>query len=215
MSATVGYPPAPDEGPDGKRMKPLRRVALAGLGSLLLGVATATSAGLLYPDEFTLRHLLKWLAVGSLLGLLLLLPLASDERTVGRRLQPLRLTGLACLASLLFGAAIAICAGLTYPAERTLHGLFLWLAIGISMGLLLFVPMAVLETFRANLVRRLLPYAFYIQWYVSLAMAFAMGYLLASARHTAFDAIGIVAVFVVFLGACTKAAFFFVFRTSD
>ena len=67
----------------------------------------------------------------------------------------------------------------------------------------------------ANLVRRLLPYAFYIQWYVSLAMAFAMGYLLASARHTAFDAIGIVAVFVVFLGACTKAAFFFVFRTSD
>jgi hypothetical protein len=130
-------------------------------------------------------------------------------------MKPLRLVALACLGSLVLGVAIALSAGLAYPAERTLRGVLTWLAIGSSMGLLLFLPMAVLEALRPTLARWLRPYAFPIQWYASLAMALTMGYILASVRHAAFDPIAIVAGFVVWLGAWTKLGLWVIFRPSE
>ena len=46
-------------------------------------------------------------------------------------------------------------------------------------------------------------------------MALAMGYFLASVRHAAFDAIGIVAIFMVWLGAMTKVGLWIVFRPGE
>jgi hypothetical protein len=140
-------------------------------------------------------------------------PSAPDEGPAGKRMQPLRLIGLACLGSLLLGTVITICAGFTYPAERTLRGLLVWLAIGISMGLLHFLPIAVVEALRPILARRLRSSAFHIQWYVSLAMALGMGYFLASIWHATFGGMVLVAVLIIWLCAWTKLSLSIVFRT--
>ena len=137
-------------------------------------------------------------------------PWSTQNRT--KSLCPLVLV---VLGPMLLGVAMAAAAVLTAAESRNIHGILLWLFMGIVLGLVLFLPMAVLEAFRPTLARRLRPYACHIERYVSLAMALAMGYLLASGRYAAFDVTTMLAGFVVWLGAMTKVGLWILFRPSE
>ncbi|MHC4442042.1 MAG: hypothetical protein ACYTF1_04670 [Planctomycetota bacterium] len=87
---------------------------------------------------------------------------------------------------------------------RTLQGILIFFAVGAAVGLLFFTPIAMAEAFRTSLARLIWPYSSRVQWYVSLLMAAAMGYIFASVRHDAFDRLTAAAFILVFLGAMAK-----------
>jgi uncharacterized membrane protein YdcZ (DUF606 family) len=134
-----------------------------------------------------------------------------DEGPAGQRMQPLRPLTLACLGPLLLGVAIAASAGLTTSDPRTVRTILIWFTTGAITGALLFVPIAVLLRFRRTLARRLRPYAFRIQWHLSIGGALGLGYLLGSTRHATADRFTIPAVLLVLLCAWTKIGLSVVF----
>jgi hypothetical protein len=119
-------------------------------------------------------------------------------------MKPLRPIVIAVLGAVLLGVAVTIAAVLTAPDARNAPRMLVWLITGAAMGLVIFVPIAVTEMFRSRLIWWLQPHWFRIQWFVSLTMAGAMGYVIASSVHKTFDPLTALAMVCVFLGAMTK-----------
>jgi hypothetical protein len=135
-----------------------------------------------------------------------------NEGPARRWSKPLGPMALACLGSLLCGVAVAASAGLTTSDPRSVRGILLWFAVGVVLGLLLFVPAAVLVRYREPLARRLRPHANHIERIVSLIMANALGYWLGSTLHAAPAWISILAFVLVGLGAFAKVGLSIVFE---
>src|ERR1700693_5167437 len=126
-----------------------------------------------------------------------------------KSLSPIVIAGV---GPLLLGIAVTLAALLTAPNMHDARGVSIWFGMGLGMGVILFVPMAVAVKFRSGLVRRLGPHLFCIQWCVSLIMAGAMGYIVASSLHKTFDAITGLSMLLVFLGAMTKTNLGIIFK---
>lgn len=118
-----------------------------------------------------------------------------------KSLRPI--TSLA-LAAVLGGVAVAIIASIAKPDTMTVPGLLLWFGSGAASGLIVVAPIAAGEAFREPLTRLVGQRAFHLNWYVSLLMAMAMGYVYASIHHQVFDKLTAVSLVVVFLGAGVK-----------
>jgi hypothetical protein len=104
------------------------------------------------------------------------------------------------------GIAVSVIAASVGHDAWTARDGFAWFVVGAALGALILVPIAVVEAFRATLSNILGPYAFRIRWYVSLTMAAAMGYLLATMRQGAFDVFAVLAIAIVLVGAMIKMA---------
>jgi hypothetical protein len=122
---------------------------------------------------------------------------------------------IAVLGPVLLGFAVALAALLTAPDTRNGKGVLIWFTAGIGTGLVMFVPIAAAVKLRPRLHRWLLPHTFRIQWHVSLTMASAMGYVVASYAHKTFDGITALALLLVFLGAMTKTGLGIIFKRDD
>jgi hypothetical protein len=130
-------------------------------------------------------------------------------------MKPLSPIVIAGVGPLLLGIAVTLAALLTAPDMRDARGVSLWFGMGVGMGLIMLGPIAVAVKFRSGLVRRLGPNLFRIQWCVSLIMAGAMGYIVASSLHKTFDAITGLAMLLVFLGAMTKTNLGIIFKREE
>ncbi|MGQ0633035.1 MAG: hypothetical protein ACT4QC_00340 [Planctomycetaceae bacterium] len=110
------------------------------------------------------------------------------------------------LAGLLGGVIIAIIAAIANPNSdtRTVRGLLIWFVAGAGSGLFMVAPIVAGEVFHRPLARFLGYRAFRVNWYVSLGMAMALGYLYSSMYHQTFDTLAAVSLVVVFLGALAK-----------
>jgi hypothetical protein len=108
------------------------------------------------------------------------------------------------LAGVLGGVAMATCAAIVLPDARTVLKLLIWFGIGAVGSLIAIAPIVAGEVFRTPLTRLLEQRAFHVNWYVSLLMAMAMGYVFASAYHQMFDKLTAVSLVAVFLGAWVK-----------
>ena len=129
--------------------------------------------------------------------------------------SPLRPRAMLVIGVVTSACVFALALVLILPEQRTLRGLLIGLVSGAGAGLLIFGPLALAialrERLRGWLARRL----FAVQWYVSLAMTFSLGYLLACGRNSRFDGYAAVALLVVFIGALTKTAIALVFRSEQ
>ena len=85
----------------------------------------------------------------------------------------------------------------------TVRSCVIWFVAGAVQGALVLAPIAAGEGLATRLAR-LRPHAFQIEWNVSLAMAVAIGYILAYLRHGTIDGFVLLAFAVVFIGAGIK-----------
>ncbi len=106
----------------------------------------------------------------------------------------------------LVGVAVSAVAAIAGHDACTVRSSLISFVMGLVLGALILTPIAAVEAFRARLAYLLGAYAFRIQWYVSLTMAFAMGYALASMRQGGFDGFVGLAFAAVFIGAMIKMA---------
>ncbi|MGA2497337.1 MAG: hypothetical protein ABSH20_06330 [Tepidisphaeraceae bacterium] len=125
-----------------------------------------------------------------------------------KQLTPL---AMLCIGPLLAGVAAAVACTAVQADMRNARGIAIGFAAGVVMGLVLLVPIATAETFRTILARALGPYAFRLQWYVSLAMAGSVGYIYGS-RHEALNRFTGLAWVLVFFGATIKVMMSIIFE---
>lgn len=122
-------------------------------------------------------------------------------------MKPLRPLLILAAGLPLAGMAVSVIAAIVGHDAWTARGGVVWFVAGAALGALILVPIALVEASRATLSDFLSPYAFRVQLYVSLTMAAAMGYLLATLRQGASnDVFAIVAMAIVFVGAMIKMA---------
>lgn len=104
------------------------------------------------------------------------------------------------------GAAVSSVAAIAGHDACTVRSSLIWFGTGLVFGALILTPIAAVEAFRPRLLHLLGPYAFRIERYASLSMAFAMGYVLASMRQSVFDRFVGLALALVFICAMLKMA---------
>jgi hypothetical protein len=121
-------------------------------------------------------------------------------------MRPLRPVTILAAGLPLAGAAVSIVAAIVGHDAWTARGGFIWFVMGAVLGALILTPIALAEAFRAGWSHLIGPYAFRLEWYVSLSMAVATGYLLATMRQGAFDLVSGLAIAIVLVGAMIKMA---------
>lgn len=100
------------------------------------------------------------------------------------------------------GVAVGCAAWFALPRSPSS---ILWaVGIGVAGGLVCFGPIAAVLAAKARRPEWFARHSFHLQWYTSILMALALGYLAASIHHQVFDAIGAVCMGVVALGAALK-----------
>lgn len=112
------------------------------------------------------------------------------------------------LAAALGGTAVAIVVAVVQPDTRTDRGMAILFGCGAAVGIFAVAPIVAGEFFNRHALRILGRHAYRVNWYVSLLMAAAMGYLFASVHHGAFDNLAMAAAGTVLLGALTKTFLF-------
>jgi hypothetical protein len=100
--------------------------------------------------------------------------------------------------------ALACGAWFALPPERTVHGILSAFGIGAAGGLLFFGPLAGALAVRAKPGGWLTRNYWRIQWYVSLGVMLALGYLAACIRHDVVDAMTFACMALVALGVALK-----------
>jgi divalent metal cation (Fe/Co/Zn/Cd) transporter len=103
----------------------------------------------------------------------------------------------------LAGISVAVVAAIVGHDPCTVRSCVIWFIAGAIQGAVVLAPFAASEGLRTRLAY-LRPYTFRIQWDVSLAMAVALGYILAYLRQGIFDGFVVLAFAVVFIGAGVK-----------
>lgn len=130
-------------------------------------------------------------------------------------MKSLRPISSLALAAVLGGFVVSIVAGFAKPDARTGRELLYWFGSGAVSGLIVVAPIAAGEGFRGPLRRLVGQHAFHVNWYVSLLMAIAVGYVYASIHHQVFDKLTAVSGVVVFLGAGVKLLMGAVYEWQD
>src|SRR5262249_21348524 len=97
------------------------------------------------------------------------------------------------------------------PESRSARDIVFAFGAGMVVGLGFFAPVAGALAFRTVLRQWLTVRGSAVQWYASLLMVFALGYLLASVRHHSSDAFIGLALLVAFLCVLAKVVFAIVF----
>src|SRR5271165_6297398 len=87
----------------------------------------------------------------------------------------------------LAGVAVSAVFAILDPGANTVRGILISFVMGGLFGAVIFIPIAIVEAFRAQLVYLLGPAGHLIWWYVSLSMAFSFGYMLGVGRRGVVD----------------------------
>jgi hypothetical protein len=99
--------------------------------------------------------------------------------------------------------SLALC--FFFPVGRCRVRDILFLAAGgVGCGSVVFAPIAIALGFRRPLKGWLAPRAFAVRAGVALLMAASLGYIVASARHDAFDGLTMLGILFMFLGAAIE-----------
>jgi len=119
-------------------------------------------------------------------------------------MKPLRPISLLALAAVLTGIVCVLIDLIAGPGPRTARGIFIVFTAGAIVGLIMIAPIAAAEAFQRQSRKLLGDHAFRVNWYVSMLMGLAMGYVFAMSRHHEFDRLTGVAWAVVSVGALVK-----------
>jgi hypothetical protein len=130
-------------------------------------------------------------------------------------MKPLRPVTSLALAAVLTGVVLAAIAAIVQPDTRTARGIAIFFGGGALFGLIVVAPIVAAEAFRRPSIKLLGEHAFRLNWYVSMHMGLAIGYVFASMRHHMFDLLTGVALAVVFVGAIIKTFMFTVYRADS
>ena len=129
--------------------------------------------------------------------------------------QPLKPVAVLLIGPTGLGLLMAVAFVVAVPELRGLRGILFAFGAGLVVGLTIFAPIAGALAFRAPLRPWLAVHGFTVQWYASILMAFALGYLVASIHQDSSDAYVALAFLAVFLGAIAKIVFAIVLGSGD
>jgi hypothetical protein len=115
-----------------------------------------------------------------------------------RQLKPLTILAL---GALLTGVAMAVPFLMIEHDARNFRGAGIGFSVGAAFGLLMFAPIALAEKFRASIRAWLERNGSQIYRLATYTMALALGYWIASIRYQMLDAVALMAMGLVFLGA--------------
>jgi hypothetical protein len=136
-------------------------------------------------------------------------------RSVIINMKPLRPISLLALSAVLTGIGCVLIDLIAGSGPRTARGIVIVFTAGAIVGLIMVAPIAAAEGFQQQSRKLLGDHAFRVNWYVSMLMCLAMGYVFAMSRHHEFDRLTGVAWAVVFVGALVKTFISIVYRADS